>query len=180
MKESNKKRRRSRTLRVEVLECRALLSTAVGVPHPGAAVAPLARVAQVSTVGKDPVIEGVFQGTGQKTEGEIYFNSAGPVQGVAYSLYSTTGLHLKKTVFGTKIDQSVVSFVSGPNSLGVVAEGSVEGSKTITKFKLNGHTTAYGGSFIGTVKKGSFSAAGSLNHQTGDVIIDFRFDLTDH
>jgi hypothetical protein len=53
----NQRRRRNRTIRLEILDSRALLSTAGVVSRPAAAVAPLARFAHFSSIAGDPKVK---------------------------------------------------------------------------------------------------------------------------
>jgi hypothetical protein len=83
MSHPNHERRRNRTFRVEVLESRALLSTAGAVSRPAAVVAPPAPFAQLSSIAGDPVLMGTaIKGKLSSAKaGKVTFKVTGAISG---------------------------------------------------------------------------------------------------
>jgi hypothetical protein len=183
----NHQRRRSRTFRVEVLESRALLSAAGVVSRAAAAVASLARVAQVSGI---PLItktnyHGTLTGTFQSKSKELKFHTSGPLDGTPSGAPfwffknkgpeyhpSFTGKTEKKTV------KSKVTFIGGTATLANFDDTdkinfTFTGEEGKHTFMLKGDIVSGTGSFA--VVTGSISADGTFNSpKKGEVTIHLR------
>jgi hypothetical protein len=91
MRVPNHRGRRNRTFRVEVLESRALLNIAGVVSRPAAAIAPLARFAQFSSVAGDPTFKGTMRGKFQFTgPNAIKFKTKGTMEPAPFAKAMST------------------------------------------------------------------------------------------
>jgi hypothetical protein len=181
MSQPNLRRRRNRTFRLEVLECRALLSTAGVVFRPAAAVPPVARVAQFSNIGGDPEFKGEMGGTFQETAGGIEFKTSGFVEGKFKGVrvfghqtkfngtadFTARAGNTTKYTSGTGDLTSQPVAPGNPNVLIVTFHVTVHGNE----LKISGKTgTGYGA--LAGAKKGTIEGKGSVDRNNGTITIE--------
>jgi hypothetical protein len=179
MSHSNHQRRRSRTFRVEVLESRTLLSTAGVVSRPGAAVAPLARVAQFSKIGGDPKFEGQLKGTFRVTEGGRFeFTASGYLSGKPFGNLSEFAgtAHTGKTSGGKTTYTSGAGTITNQSGTNQLIVQSFKVTVHGTKFAISG-TTGLGVGDLKGVKKGKIDGHGSIDRATGSIHVDITVEV---
>jgi hypothetical protein len=185
----NNRRRRNQRFHVEALEARALLSTAGVASRPGAVVAPLGQVVQISNIGAYPKFEGEMSGKFQVTaDGRFMFETSGALH----------GKYNGKEVFGrdTKFDASPefydilgdsdkygIALYAGLGRIGKKQNGLTVGVDVLA-FRNQGENThvviilgallARDGDLKGT-EEGNYEGIGYINRRSGT--IDFHLTV---
>jgi hypothetical protein len=185
MTHSNHQRRRNRTIRLEILESRTLLSTAGVVSRPGAAVAPLARVAQFSNIAGDPKFKGTMDGFATLSPNGLVFSTSGDLahksgknpHGAFGNGSSFTGNATgaatkgKKTTY--KPGKLEVDDASN-NGLRASIEVIVEG----TEFKVKGTIHSGVGKLSNAKNGGTIHGTGTINQATGAISIELTVEYS--
>jgi hypothetical protein len=180
---------------VEVLEGRELLSTAGVVSRPAAAVAPLARFAQISSIAGDPEYSGTFSGTGPdrsipgiarwSTNGMVVSSKANSRAGQAFTgVVQFNGAANSRTQRdGTIIFTHGIAALINPLTKTKLDIG-FKGSEIRNKIKLEGENLHglnemfKGISPFTLHPKGTFSATGHIIPATGTIEFKFKIHLT--
>jgi hypothetical protein len=189
MNHPNRARSRNRTFRVEVLESRALLSTAGVVSRPAAVVAPLASPAHFSSVVGDPEYSAKFGGSlsgSKKKTAEISLASSGmvssnPATGPGSQIFVGGFSRFDGRVERTEAGKGEIKYMdgvadlidpSGKDKLAVRFHGT---SHTGNTFSWKGAFVSGTGQFKGA--SGNFSAFGSFTgaHGATGTTIEFSF-----
>jgi hypothetical protein len=177
MSHPNHERRRNQTFRVELLESRALLSTAGVVSRPAAAIAPLARSAHFSSIAGDPKYMGKMKGEFRVTPDEIQFSTSGKVSGTAFDGGHSTFNGIAVT--GVK-SNGKITYTKGAADLANHDQSNMLTSifkVTVHKdhFTLDGVTGSGSGDFA-TAHQGTIKGVGAIHPKTGTI----EFVLTVH